>query len=181
MSQQVLVADTCSIMNFAAIKRMPLLKAAIRGRARWTQAVHGEVRKYSLTRNFVALKPALEESWFGEPIELDSQADYEAIDRIRAQLGGVRAEPLRHLGEAESIRAIESRSELEGAIFLTDDTEAARVAENHRITVKDTVWLMADACSMGDITCPEPYDVLVQMYDEGRNITLPNSHTAVCP
>ena len=168
-------------MNFAAINRMPLLKMAIRGRGRWTQAVHGEVLKYSLTRDFMALKPALEESWFGEAIELDSHADYEAIDRIRAQLGGIRAEPLKHLGEAESIRAIESRAEFAGAIFLTDDIDAARVAENHRITVKDTTWLMADAYSMGDSACPETYEVLVQMCDEGRSIRLPASHRDVCP
>jgi predicted nucleic acid-binding protein len=181
VTQVLLVADTCSIMNFAAINRMPLLKTAIRGRGRWTQAVHGEVLKYSLTRGFVALKPALEETWFGEAIDLDSNADYEAIDRIRAQLGGVRSEPLKHLGEAESIRAIESRAELAGAIFLTDDIDAARVAENHQITVKDTTWLMTDAWSMGDSTCPEPYDVLVQMFEAGRPIRLPASHKDVCP
>ncbi len=47
--------------------------------------------------------------------------------------------------------------------------------------VKDTVWLMADAYSMGDMACPEPYDVLREMWDAGRGITRPNSHEAVCP
>ena len=73
--------------------------------------------------------------------------------------GTGRPEPLKHLGEAECIRAIETRAELRDAIFLTDDGDAQYVAGHHGITVKDTRWLLADTYVMGDMLCPEPYRV----------------------
>ena len=173
--------DACSIINFAAINRMPLFETAMRGRGRWTQAVEGEVRRSSRGRQYQALRALLDDDYLGEAIELDSDEDRAAIQDIRAALGGVAAEPLKHLGEAETIRAIESRPDLGSAIFLTDDRDATYLARNRGIMVKDTVWLMADACSMGDMRCPEPYDVLQEMWEAERGIVLPSGHEAVCP
>jgi hypothetical protein len=176
-----MMVDACSIFNFAAINRMSLFEVAMRGRGQWTQAVEGEVRRSSLGRWYQPLKALLDGRWLGEAIELDSDEDREAIQNIRAALGGVSAEPLKHLGEAETIRAIESYPGLENAIFLTDDRDATYLASNRGITVRDTVWLMADAYSMGDMRCPEPYEVLQAMWDAERGIMLPDTHEAVCP
>lgn len=40
----IIVADTCSLVNFAAVNRMDIVEATLRRRARWTQAVEYEVR-----------------------------------------------------------------------------------------------------------------------------------------
>jgi hypothetical protein len=181
VSQQVVVVDACSIMNFAAVNRMPLFETAMRGRGRWTQAVAAEIQRASATLTFQALRTLNAGGWLGEPIELDTSDDLIEVENIRAALGGVSAEPLKHLGEAESIRAIESREELSGAIFLTDDGDATYLAAHRGITAKDTRWLLADACAMMDIVCPEPFDVLTEMWEAGRGVDLPDSHEAVCP
>ena len=181
MTGQLVVVDACSAMNFAAIDRMPLFETALRARGRWTQAVEGEIHRSSNSLEFRSLKALTTGHWLDEAVELDSDGDLEAVDQIRAALGGVASEPLKHLGEAESIRAIEVRAELRGAIFLTDDGDARYIAEHHGITVKDTRWLVEDAWQMGDIRCPEPYEILVAMWQAGRNVVLPNSHRDICP
>lgn len=168
-------------MNFAVIDRMPLFEIAMRGRGRWTQAVEQEVRLNSNSLQFRSLKALITGRWLGDAIELDSDEDREAVQQIRAALGGFPAEPLRHLGEAESIRAIQTRRELQTAIFLTDDEDAKYLARHRGITVKDTRWLMTDAYSMGDVRCPEPFKVLGAMWDAGRGVDLPDSHMEVCP
>ena len=60
---------------------------------------------------------------------MDSDADRTEVENIRAALGGVSTDPLKHLGEAESIRAIESCADLREAFFLTDDGDAAYLAD----------------------------------------------------
>jgi predicted nucleic acid-binding protein len=177
----ILVTDACSIMNFAAVDRMALLETLLRDRARYTQAVEGELRKYSNTAEFRLLKRLLDEGWLGEAIELDGRNDPREVEKIRAALGGVAAIPLQHMGEAESIRAILTRKELSEAIFLTDDGDAAYLADHRGITVKDTRWLLADAYAMGDVACPEPYDILKEMWAAGRNVSVPDSHKDICP
>jgi predicted nucleic acid-binding protein len=181
VSQQVVVVDACSIMNFAAVGRMSLFELAMRSRGRWTQAVAGEIRRSSGSLAFKALTALLNGGWLGEPIELDTDEDRTEVEDIRAALGGYPGNPLKHRGEAESIRAILSRAELRGAIFLTDDGDATYLASHRGITVKDTKWLVADAYSMGDMRCPEPYDVLTQMYEANRGVSLPDGHEGVCP
>ena len=181
MTLQLVVADACSIMNFAPIDRMPLLNVALRERGRWTQAVEGEIRRSANTLEFRKLSALLQGGWLGEPIELDSAEDLNVVEGIRMALGGVPSAPRQHLGEAESIRAIESRPELKGAIFLTDDGDATYLATRRGITVKDTRWLISDAYSMGDIGCPEAYEVLKMMTDAARPIKLPDSHIDICP
>jgi hypothetical protein len=60
-------------------------------------------------------------------------------------------------------------------------TGSAYLATRRGITVKDTRWLISDAYSMGDIGCPEAYEVLKMMADAARPIKLPDSHVDICP
>jgi predicted nucleic acid-binding protein len=181
MSQRFLVVDTCTVVNFAAINRMSLFEKATRGRGRCTQAVAEEIRRLSNRIRYQSARIALDSGCLGVPVELDNDDDREAVENIRAALGGLSSEPLRHLGEAESIHAIESRPDFEEAIFLTDDRDATYLAGKRGITVKDTAWLLSDSCAMGDMRCPEPWDVLVAMWEAEQGVVLPPSHEAVCP
>lgn len=77
----LIVADTCSLVNFAAVNRMDIVEATLRRRARWTQAVEYEVR--CMSTRYPSLKPLVGDKWLGEAVELDTNADYREIDRIR--------------------------------------------------------------------------------------------------
>lgn len=174
----LIVADTCSLVNFAAVNRMDVVEAALRRRARWTQAVEHEVR--CMANRYPPLTTMLTDKWFGNAIELDTDADYEEVNRIRMALGGVTANPLRHLGEAESIRAIQSRAELSGSILLTDDVSAGDFARRRGLVVWDTCLLLADAFSMAEVGCPEAYEVLLKMRQADRSVRIPADHRGVC-
>ena len=67
--------DTCSLVNFAAVKRMDIVEATLQHRARWTQAVEHEVR--CMSARYPSLKPLVDDRWLGEAVELDTDADYE--------------------------------------------------------------------------------------------------------
>jgi predicted nucleic acid-binding protein len=181
MSQRFLVVDTCTVINFAAINRIPLFNQAMRDRGRCTQAVAEEIRRLSHRIPYQSARTALDSGCLGEPVELDTDRDRDAVEDIRAALGGVSSNPLKHLGEAESIHAIESRSDLREAIFLTDDRDATYLAGRRGIDVKDTAWLLSDSYAMGDIPCPEPWDLLIAMWEAERGVVLPAGHEAICP
>ena len=131
MTLQLVVADACSLMNFAPIDRMPLLNVAMRERGRWTQAVEGEIRRFANTLEFRKLSILLHGGWLGEAIELDRDEDLDAVEGIRMALGGVPSAPRQH---------------------------ATYLATRRGITVKDTRWLISDAYSMGDIGCRSAED-----------------------
>jgi hypothetical protein len=86
---QLVVADACSIMNFAPIDRMPLLNVAMRERGRWTQAVEGEIRRSANTLEFRKLSILLQGGWLGEAVrELRQLIAYiceRGLDRLDAR------------------------------------------------------------------------------------------------
>lgn len=174
----LIVADTCSLVNFAAVNRMDIVEATLRRRAHWTQAVEFEVR--CMAARYPSLKPLVDDRWLGEAVELDTDADYDEIGRIRTALGGTTSDPLQHLGEAESIRAIQSRTELSGAILLTDDVSAGDFARRKGLLVWDTCRLLEDAYAMADVGCPEAYEVLGRMRQANRGVRIPADHRGVC-
>jgi predicted nucleic acid-binding protein len=170
----IIVADTCALINFAAVDEMGLLQTALRERARWTQAVAQEIGRS--VQYYPALKPLIDDRWLGEPIELSSDNDRLGVGRLRTALGGMPAEPLKHLGEAESIHSILSRSELAGAVLLTEDRDAKYLARMKQVQVWDTTTLLADAHAMGDVEWARASDVISRMDDEGRGVRVPANY-----
>ena len=127
------------------------------------------------------LRPLIEDRWLGEAIELDSASDLDEVDRLRTALGGTSARPLEHLGEAESICAILSRTQLKGAVLLTDDRDAAELAQFRGLVTWDTPRLLADAFHMGEVRHPAAYNILVRMRDAERGVRVPANCRDVCP
>jgi hypothetical protein len=121
----------------------------------------------------------LEETWLGPPLRLDQPGDDE-VDLIRRGLGGLAARPLEHLGEAESIRALE-RSNATDLLLLTDDGPAGDFASRRSsgIRVLDSAKVLAEAYALNEIGCPQAYDMLLAMRDEGRAVRVP-PHRKVC-
>jgi predicted nucleic acid-binding protein len=174
-----LVADTCTLINFAVVYEMDLLEATLRGRSAWTQAVHAETSTF--LQRMPVLKPLIEDRWLGEPIELDTEQDYREVHRLRARLGGTTAQPRKHLGEAESIHALLSRPGLSGAALLTDDRDAAELARRQGLAAWDTPRLLRDGFDMGAVGHPAAYQVLVKMRVAGRGVLVPQQCTDICP
>lgn len=92
------------------------------------------------------------EGRLGEPIELTTDAEITLADRVRrAVFGGTHSEPLRHLGEAETLALVQTRREFAGAVWITDDRDAAEYAAARGIPVKNTVTLVREAAVSGQI------------------------------
>ncbi|MET8098109.1 hypothetical protein ABZV29_16765 [Streptomyces sp. NPDC005236] len=171
----ILVTDACSLINFAASGDMDVLKAGLDVRtSRCTQAVDAELRKW--VHNFPALRPLLDEGWLGEPIELNRAGDQTDVGRLRTALGGTRVEPTLHLGEAESIHAILTRSELAGAVLLTDDRDATRLARRRSLTTWDTTRFLADLHYSGDLEWEQAQQALLRMEQADRGVRMPASY-----
>ncbi|WP_322751250.1 MULTISPECIES: hypothetical protein [unclassified Frankia] len=121
----------------------------------------------------------LENGWLGAPFRLDEAGD-EKVDLIRRGLGGRSAEPLRHLGEAESIRVLE-RTDARDRIFITDDGPAADFVRRRPsgLRVLDAAGVLAEAYAFGEVGCPQAYDLLKAMWEYPREIRVP-PHREVC-
>lgn len=93
---------------------------------------------------------------------------------------GTSGRPLQHLGEAESIQAILTRTRLRGAVLLTDDYDATRLAGSRQVTVWDTAALLADAFQRGEVARPEAYELLQRMRQVGRGVHVPANCRGIC-
>jgi predicted nucleic acid-binding protein len=83
----VLVADTCSFVNFAVVHRVDLLQDLYGGRITCAEAVRREV--VDLTATMPELASLFASSWFDDPITFTDGADIAAIERLRRTvLGG---------------------------------------------------------------------------------------------
>jgi predicted nucleic acid-binding protein len=176
----VLVADSCSFVNFAVVHRVDLLQDLYGGRITCVEAVHREV--VDLTATMPEVASLFVCSWFDDPITFTDSADIAAIERLRrAVLGGRTGWPRQHLGEAQSIHAVTTIPSLRAAVLLTDDRAAADYARRRRLLVLDSVDVMSEAYERDLVGCPEAYEVLVAMRAERRGVRLPDTHYRVCP
>ncbi|CAM5253009.1 hypothetical protein SALBM217S_04451 [Streptomyces griseoloalbus] len=135
-----LFPDNTVLCNFGTVGRLDLLRKVLDGCGRWTEAVAEEARRSAAYVRDLARLEA--EGWLGEPIELCTDAEIALADRLRrAVFGGLPTEPLRHLGEAETLALIQTRREFTGAVWITDDRDAGEYASARGIPVKNTVAL----------------------------------------
>ena len=171
--------DTNSLWNFAVVERLDILGVRYGTRACWTDTVFDEVRVSEAWEPRLAQLHAC--TWLGNPLELSRAAcltDVAGIQRILAAPGDP---PSKNLGESECIHIIEHELSRD-AWFVTDDAAAADLARKRGIRVLGTTDVLVECHYLGELPCPDPFDLLVQMSAEGRaNIKVPNSHKEVCP
>ncbi|WP_330460413.1 hypothetical protein OIB37_28185 [Streptomyces sp. NBC_00820] len=164
-----LFPDNTVLCNFGTVGRLDLLRKLLDGHGRWTEAVAEEARRSAAYVHALAQLPV--EGWLGEPIELCTDVEIALADRLRrAVFGGTQSEPLRHLGEAETLTLIQSRKEFAGAVWITDDRDASEYAVARGIPVKNTVTLMREAAVSGQIHHTEGHRLLLAMVADGRHI-----------
>jgi predicted nucleic acid-binding protein len=166
--------DTTVLCNFAAIEQLDLLRALLRERGRWTEAVAFETERSA--RHLPALASIAEQGWLGEPIEITDPQQMLRLERTRrASLGGTPLLALKHLGEAQTCLVIADWKEYDGSWWISDDREALEHGRIRHITTRETIDLMAMAVADGDLSSDKAYDLMHQMAGQGRHLRLPDS------
>lgn len=168
-----LFPDNTVLCNFACVHQLGLLSRLLDGKGRWVEAVAYECDQSSI--HYPDLKTIPVEGWLGDPIEVSDDVDIRQIEGIRkAIFGGSAAQPLRHLGEAQTIHVVGRWTDFADSTWLSDDQESLRVARRQGIAVRETQHLVAEAVQWGFIkTADAGFAMLEQMIAEGQNPALP--------
>lgn len=167
--------DNTVLINLAVVRSLHLLEGHLRGRGRWVEAIAFEASRSA--RYYSDLGGLHSAGWLGDPIVIDRPADVEAVDRIRRlTFGGSRSEPLKHLGESQSLFVLkEARFGFAGASWVSDDADALDAARPAKITTRETVDLMRGIVADGDLTAHQAFDLMQEMARKGRALRMPSS------
>ena len=165
--------DNTVLCNFAAIDRLPLLRAILSGRGRWVEAIAYEAR--SSSRTYPKLSRIRRDGWLGEPITLDSDYELAEVENLRRYVfRGRPSQPLKHLGEAQTCYVIKHRPEFQDSHWITDDRDALEYATRQGITSLDTCDLIDEGIIARHVTRDEGHGLLRKMVDAGRHVRLPD-------
>lgn len=135
---RVQFADNTALINFCLINRLDLLERLMNGRGAWTATVQIECEESARYPGCGALNSVHE--FLGEPYAPETDEERRAVEEMWEFLREPGDGPERHLGEAETVALVTSRSLT--AIIVTDDTGAMRLARRHDVTVATTADLL---------------------------------------
>lgn len=167
-----LFPDNTVLCNFAVVDSLDLLERLLRGRGRWVEAVAYEAEQSA--GHLPALGRAQLDAWLGEAITIERQADIESIERVRrAQFGGSRRDPTRHLGEAQTLHVLSQWEEFRGAWWISDDRESLRLARHRGIVCLDTLGLLTQGVADDEITAQEAFELIHAIDDQRPGLRLP--------
>lgn len=65
--------------------------------------------------------------------------------------------------------------EYEGSWWISDDSESLRYARFQGIITRETIDLMAEAVTKGDIDAKSAFDLMKDMKDQDRHLRIPSS------
>ncbi|MEH3076189.1 MAG: hypothetical protein PGN11_05850 [Quadrisphaera sp.] len=161
---EFLFPDNTVLCNYGAVKELALLESLLRGNGRWTQGVYLEARR---STSFVPpLATIFSTGWLGAPIEVPNDA---AVERLRvAAFDGDPDIPTEHLGEAETCYLIKNDVSYSFSTWITDDEAAFEFAKRQGITTWDTRDTVERLIADGDITAQRGFDLMGEMWEEGR-------------
>lgn len=138
--------DNTVLINFAILRRMDLLERLLGGNGVWCLTVSREC-------DTGAAEPGQEDlgqakNFLGSAI-LPTQAERIDTGILRAELASPGEPGWMHMGEAETIAVITSRHG-SGALFVTDDEGARRLAKSNKIQSVST-WMMLKLAAKRDL------------------------------
>ncbi|GLX98728.1 hypothetical protein [Herbidospora sp. NBRC 101105] len=168
-----LFPDNTVLCNFACVNRLDLLRAALNGRGRWTEAVAFEASRSAA--HAPALTALGADRCLGEPVEIDDPSDVQKIEAIRRVVfGGDDHNQLKHLGEAQTCYIIKNWTEFAGAWWISDDRDALRYARFQGITTRETIDIMSMVVADGEIGAGDAFDLMHTMSKvHDRRLRLP--------
>lgn len=166
--------DNTVLCNFAAVHGLDLSVGFLRGRWRWTEAVAGEARRSA--RFLPDLTKIEKEGWLGEPVEIDDAEAVAGVEHLRRDVfGGSSAEPLKHLGEAQTCYLVREVAPWQGAWWVSDDRDALDFARFQRITTLETIDIVRHLVADGDVQDRHAFEVMQAMASQGRSLRLPRT------
>ncbi|MDH2902390.1 MAG: hypothetical protein PXZ08_00360 [Actinomycetota bacterium] len=160
--------DAVSLKHFAIANRLDVLEERHGHLAepRWCEEVQEEIKNgIGLASENAAILSA---TWLGTPASIAIE-DMAAAYKYHVVLNDGREPPTMHKGEAYSIFV----GQKIGAIFFTDDGTAYEWG-NAKVRsglggVKDTIDVLRDAVSMGELTKEQACELALTMQDRGRD------------
>jgi hypothetical protein len=167
MTRRVL-HDAVSLKHFAIVDRLDVLKErhGHLEEPRWCDPVHEEIK----VGVGLAIENAriLAATWLGVPEPIAAE-DMAAAYKFHVVLNEGREPPTMHKGEAYSIFI----GQKIGAIFYTDDETAydwalAKVRSGLG-GVRDTIEILREAVSMGELNKTQACDLVLEMQQKGRD------------
>lgn len=132
--------DSVTLQHLAKVSRLGILPQIhqFRDEPRWVEAVRNEI---SARPDLQHCADVLSFTWLGSPVSPLSDSELEEVFNVQRVIARVGADPLDHLGESQSIVICKRL----GAVFVTDDRDAFRTAENPRYL---GVGKVKKACSL---------------------------------
>ncbi|MGI5190778.1 hypothetical protein ACQEVI_21745 [Promicromonospora sp. CA-289599] len=158
--------DTTVLINFALINRMDLLSRLLRDRGRWCLTVSQECESASQVEGRLELLLAKE--LLGVPWEPQTEEEHIDIRDLRDLMARPGDSPRAHLGEAETIVLMEVRTV--GAVFVTDDADAARQARYRGLVVIDTWDLVRLAVRQAMVDIDTAFGYALSLHDLSRAV-----------
>jgi hypothetical protein len=169
---EVVFPDNTVLCNFAAVHRLDLLQGFLRGRGRWTEAVAGEAR--ASARVLPDLATIDSQGWLGEPVQIDGPDAVAGVEHLRRDVfGGTAAQPLKHLGEAQTCFLIHRDAQWKGAWWVSDDRDSLEFARFQRITTVETIDVVRHLVADGDVSAASAFAVMQGMINAGRHLRMP--------
>lgn len=168
--------DNTVMINFAIVDRLDLLEVYLHGEARVVEAVWREIVQSA--RHVPALAGVDQATWFGKPIRITKTADQTAVENTRVgRFGGTKDQPLKHLGESQTLHVIQKFPDYSGSVWITDDASAYKLGKGQAVVTRHTVDVLRDLVARGELTSHEAYELCEEMQDEERTlIDPPSSH-----
>lgn len=167
--------DTVILRHFGSIGRLDILESrcSYLDPPHWTQAVADEIRE-AADLGQPGCRAILAATWLSDPV-VPEHEDLRRIVLIKIGLNEGRRPPTAHAGEAEGIYFAERL----GGRFVTDDNGAYDFALRRlgRGWVYDTVDLLREAVSYGDMDDGEALNIVNAIRNSGRSIRRIHSNT----
>lgn len=168
--------DNTVFCNFAIVEKVSLLEAYLDDRGRWTEAVAFEVGNSA--GHLPDLAGVHAQGWMHAPIEIDGDHDQREVEGLRRSVfGGSKDQPLKHLGESQTLHVIRTRYSAGDAVWISDDRETIRYAAGQGIVVRETQHVVAELAQNGVLSDTAGLAMLQQMETLGRVLTIPAKAT----
>lgn len=167
--------DNTVLCNFAAVDRLGLLRDWLIDRGKWSEAVAAEA--LASAGHLPALRGLADAGWLGEPIRVDDVSALTQIEGVRRNVfGGLRSEPLKHLGEAQTLWLIQRCEDHNGATWVSDDKDSLDYAKQQHILTRRTRNVLEELIAGGDLKPSEAFELLLEMDRLGRRgLVIPRS------